>query len=621
MDPVNQAPNRFWQTCRTGSTAMELFQEDLPGLRRMHVMWKTSGIWLAVLAVAAGDLAEPAHPRLWYDSAAEGRLRETLAADPLAARLQAALMTEAEAVLDARTCRYDIPDGKRLLGESRRALHSIMHTAWAWRLGGGEKFRLRTIRELEAACALQDWNPKHFLDTAEMATAVATGYDWLYQTLTPEQRAMCERAIIDKALKPAKGVYDKGGWWSKPGNNWSQVCGAGIALAAAAVAGKDQGLSEELFQRGLELVESCGTFYEPDGMYPEGPGYWQYGTNYQVMMLAACGPLGRRTAASPILFKAGDAIMHLTSPTRLTYNFADGGTQRATPSPAQCWLATQAKDPAQAWHVRDLLTRALDEGAGKLQGDRYAPLAVLWLPPASAAGKAPPNAAVFHGEQAMAMFRSGWKPAAAWLAIKGGTPAASHGHMDVGSFAYDAHGLRWLHDLGAENYNLPDYFGGKRWTYFRLQNRSHNTLEIDGKLQNARAKPCPLIESTLTGASLAAAFDLSDAYAGAATKVVRRARFRARTGVVRIEDEIAEPSGAVCWRAFTDAEAELRDDQVILRKQGRQITLRRLGGAGTWSIADATPPTPEENPNKGFRAVVLTVPQARHLSLVVEIRP
>jgi hypothetical protein len=44
-------------------------------------------------------------------------------------------------------------------------------------MGGGEKFRLRTIAELEAACALKDWNPSHFLDTAEMASAVATGYD------------------------------------------------------------------------------------------------------------------------------------------------------------------------------------------------------------------------------------------------------------------------------------------------------------------------------------------------------------------------------------------------------------------------------------------------------------
>lgn len=561
------------------------------------------------------------HPRLWLPKSGESALREKLVKDPLAARLQASVMLEAEKVLSTRTCRYDIPDGKRLLGESQRALHNIMHSAWAWRTGGEEKFRLRAVTELEAACALKDWNPSHFLDTAEMATAVATGYDWLYDSLTPEQRSMCELAIIQKALKPAKAVFDKGKWWSKPANNWSQVCGSGIALAAVAVAGKDAGLAEGLFHSGLNLVESCGKFYEPDGMYPEGPGYWQYGTNFHVMLLATCPTLGQPIADAPILLKAGTSMMHLTSPTRLTFNFADAGASIETPSPAQCWLAGHFKDGSQTLYVRNLMARALDESKGQVSGGRYFPLAVLWLPEALAAAKPQPNAAVFHGEQAAAIFRTGWDAGAAWFAIKGGTPAASHAHMDVGSFTYDAHGLRWLLDLGSENYNLPDYFGSQRWSYYRLQNRSHNTLEIDGKLQNARGKPCPLIAYSLTGAPLAATFDLSDAYAGVADKVVRSTSFDARSGAVQITDEITNPSGAVCWRAFTDAEAEVRGDRVILRKKDREITLRRVSAAGTWSIADATPPTPKENQNKGFRAVVLTIPQAARISATVEIQP
>lgn len=584
-------------------------------------MWKSWGIWLATLALAAGGLAEKPHPRLWLPKSSEGALREKLAKDPLAARLQAAVMAEAGRVLKARTCRYDIPDGKRLLAESRLALNNIMHSAWAWRIGGEEKFRLRAITELEAACALKDWNPSHFLDTAEMATAVATGYDWLHDTLTPEQRAMCERAIVEKALKPAKAVYDKRGWWSNPRNNWAQVCGSGIALAAAAVAGKDDGLSESLFGRGLTLVESCGQFYQPDGMYPEGPGYWHYGTNYHVMLLATCQPLDRPITDNAILKKSGEAMMQLTSPTRLAFNFADGHARRETPSPAQCWLATHFSDAAQARYVRGLLARALDEAGSKFDGGGYFPLAVLWLPAPPATGKPLPAAAAFGGEQAVAIFRTGWDANAAWFAIKGGTPAASHGHMDVGSFVYDAHGVRWIHDLGSENYNLPGYFGSQRWSYFRLQNRSHNTLEINGKLQNTGAEPCPIVSSTLTGGPLAATFDLSDAYAGAAEKVVRRARFDTATGTVRIEDQITKPSGQIVWRAFTDAAAEIQGDRVILKKDGRQITLRRTSGAGTWSITDAKPPTPAENQNSGFRAVVLTIPQADQVSASVEIRP
>jgi hypothetical protein len=585
-------------------------------------MWKTSGIWLAsALIAAAGDLSEKPHPRIWFPQSYEGSVREKIAKDPLAGRLNKAVMAQAEKILTARTCRYEIPDGKRLLSESRLAIHNTLHSAWAWRMGGGEKFRLRTIAELEAACALKDWNPSHFLDTAEMATAVAIGYDWLHSTLTPEQRTMCERALIDKALKPAKAVYTKGNWWSKPGNNWSQVCGAGIALGAAAIAGKDEGLAEELFSKGLKLVEACGEFYQPDGMYPEGPGYWQYGTNFHVMMLAACRPLDRPIIDDPILRGAGKSIMHLTSPTRLTYNFADGSAGRNTPSPAQCWLAAQYKDVEQARHVRDLLSRALDEGKGRVSGDRWFPLSILWLPEAPKAVTPVSKAAVFSGEQAMALFRSGWTADSAWLAIKGGTAAASHGHMDVGSFCYDAHGTRWIHDLGAENYNLPGYFGGSRWTYYRLQNRSHNTLEIGGKLQNPKSKPCPLTTSSLTGNSLSATFDLTDAYAGSAAKVLRGAHFDPSSGSARITDEITAPAGDVVWRAFTDAKAEVKGNQVILRKKEGQVTLNLVSGKGTWTITDAKPPTPQENPNKNFRAVVLTVPQAERVSIAVEIRP
>lgn len=594
-------------------------------------MFRSCGILLAAITVAHSQmahvipLAEKPHPRLWLPASGEKQIRQKIATDPLAARLHSAIIAEADRILKARTCRYEIPDGKRLLRESRLALHNITHSAWAYRLAGGEPYRRRVIAELEAACALKDWNPSHFLDTAEMAAAVAIGYDWLHPSLSPQQRAMCETALIDKALLPAKSVYDKKSWWSKPSNNWSQVCGAGISLGAAAIAGHDQGrhdaLLEELFSNGLELVENCGNFYQPDGMYPEGPGYWHYGTNFHIMMLAACAPLGRTIEDDPILRKAGESIMLLGGPSGLSYNFADGNPSHGVPSAAQAWIATHYRDAAQAHQIRENFSSLLDRGKGRVSGERWFPLTLLWLPPAPSENTALPLAGLFRGEQAMALFRTGWVHDAAWLAIKGGTPAASHGHMDVGSFAYDAHGQRWFHDLGSENYNLPGYFGKSRWDYYRLQNRSHNTLEIHGRLQNADAKPCPLIASDTEGNPLVARFDLSDAYQGSATKVIRQARFDKKSGKTRIEDEITDPAGEVVWRAFTDASIRVDAENVILSKNGQQIRLRRLSGKGIWSTAAATPPLKEENQNGRYRALVLTVPKAAKVEIVVEIQP
>ncbi len=583
----------------------------------MTGLTRTAGIWLAAVALTtAGDFSVKPHPRLWFTRSMEPAVHQRIAEDPLAAKLLAAIMADADSVLKARTCRYEIPDGKRLLAESRLALRNILTSAWAWRMDGGENYRLRTIAELEAACALKDWNPSHFLDTAEMATAVATGYDWLYPTLTPAQRKMCETALVEKALKPAKDVYEKHSWWSKPGNNWSQVCGSGIGIAAAAIADVNPGLAEPLFTKGADLIQACGKFYQPDGMYPEGAGYWHYGTNYHVMLLAAAAALDRPVPDDPILKKAGDAMMHLTSPSRLPFNFADGNARLETPGAAQCWLASHFKDVPQSRHVRDLFERALKED----KKPSVSPLALLWLPAAPASGLQP-NAAVFHGEQAMALFRSGWSSDSAYLAIKGGTPAVNHGHMDVGSFVYDVHGIRWIADLGSENYNLPGYFGKQRWDYYRLQNRSHNTLEINDQLQNARSKPCPITRSKVDGDNFEAAFDLTDAYTGAAGKVSRSARFDSKSGVARIDDEITSPAGTVVWRAFTTAAPEIRGDDVILKKDGRQLTLHKLSADGAWTIGEPKPPTAAENQNSGFHAIVLTASKAERVFLSVEIRP
>jgi hypothetical protein len=239
-----------------------------------------------VFALALGSLAAatPFHPRLFFPPAAMAPLQRRLATDPLAKQLNDSAIKQAGACLSERTVRYEIPDGKRLLYESRKAIRCVLLTAYAWRMTGEARYFERCVREFDAACARKDWNPKHFLDVAEMATAVATavaiGYDWLYPKLSPEQRGRYETTLVSHALAAA----------------------------------------------------------------------------------------------------ASDAAL----------------------------------------------------------------------------------SASFQGEQALACFRSDWTATALWLGIKGGTPAASHGQMDCGSFVLDWAGSRWFHHLGADDYNLPGYFGGQR---------------------------------------------------------------------------------------------------------------------------------------------------------------
>src|SRR5690606_35718369 len=66
----------------------------------------------------------------------------------------------------------------------------------------------------------------------------------------------------------------------------------------------------------------------------------------------------------------------------------------------------------------------------------------------------------------------------------------NHAHLDLGTFVLDAQGVRWAIDVGRGDYNLPGYFGGQRWSYFRINTHSHNAVLLDGQSQlpSARAE-------------------------------------------------------------------------------------------------------------------------------------
>ena len=582
-------------------------------MRFLRVMMVLTGV-----AMASAE-ADP-HPRLLFPAAREAAVKARIAADPLAAEIQKAVVKPAEQVLKERTCEYLIPDGKRLLSESRKALHHVLYCGWAWRTTGDTRFRDRVIRELDAACALKDWNPSHFLDTAEMSTAVAIGYDWLYPSLDAEQRKRYEDTLLDKGLRVVGKVHPKTGWWTGATNNWSQVCGTGMALAAEAVKERDPELCAALVKHGDELIAKCEHFYLPDGAYPEGPSYWHYGTNYHVMLFAARESLGQPVKVPAVFKGSGDFMTHVVGPTGVDFNFADGNAGHEVPSPAQSWIATRFDSPAQAGRLRSLLEAALKRGigGGTTNDLRFFPLHLLWLPEISGGRIHVPTSARFEGMQSFVFLRSGWSGDAGWLAIKGGTGAANHGHLDAGSFVYEAGGRRWFHDLGSDNYNMPGYFGKQRWDYLRLNNFSHNTLVIDGKLQAAPKEGCPVSPVKLAGTNSSTVVDLSRAYQDQAESVNRGAMLDAADGSVRIIDTIAKPAGPVRWAVVTKAKPKFEGDRVILEEGGKRLILTRHGKAGgKWEEYSLQPKTGEEQQNKGFRLIGFTAPKGDELVLEV----
>ena len=137
---------------------------------------------------------KPDHPRLLADAQRFARLRQQAMADPLLKAWCGKVHTSAERILTQKPSEYEIPDGLRLLATSRRVLDRILTLGVAYRLSGDERFVGRAWAELAAAAAFKDWNPRHFLDTAEMTAAFGIGYDWFFDAWTEDQRAQLRRA-------------------------------------------------------------------------------------------------------------------------------------------------------------------------------------------------------------------------------------------------------------------------------------------------------------------------------------------------------------------------------------------------------------------------------------------
>ena len=135
------------------------------------------------------------HPRLLMKQGEEQQIRESLKDNPEMQRVYKQIVGEADRLLVCPTLTYK-KEGRRLLAVSREALKRIFDLSFVYRMTGEDKYRLRAEQEMVSVCSFGDWNPSHFLDVGEMTMAVAIGYDWLFDKLSPETRRVVRESIL-----------------------------------------------------------------------------------------------------------------------------------------------------------------------------------------------------------------------------------------------------------------------------------------------------------------------------------------------------------------------------------------------------------------------------------------
>lgn len=565
---------------------------------------------------------KPSHPRLLASAQSWQQIQTKRAQD---AELDAFLKRgelEARALLDAPPLVYQ-KEGRRLLSVSRAALRRVLLLSLQFQLTKDRVFLERAQKEMLAVAAFPDWNPSHFLDSAEMTTALALGYDWLYADLDETARQTIARAIADKGLRA--GIANPG--WMKARSNWNSVCHGGMSLGALAIAESEPQLAAQTLQNARDFNPLGLAPYAPDGVYPEGASYWSYGTSYQVLLIAALqSALGSdwNLSQSPGFLQSASVLEQTKAPSGNFFNFFDSGEKSELDS-TFFWFAQKLHQPTLLNDQRAFLksyAAQTDLPKADSQNHRLLPLAALWWPTTTPIENqiAPATAPRFwlgRGENPLAAFRDNWgDPRAMFLALKGGHAALSHGHMDAGSFVFESDGVRWARDLGLQSYHSLESRGidlwnknpgSQRWSVFRIGNLSHNTLSIDHQPHNVDGQ-AEITHFSDEAKSAGAIVDLTPTFAGQASRVTRGFAFRAGSEVlIRDELEGVKVGAQVRFAMLTKAEISLSDNgkEATLSEKGKQLRVLLRGiESAKWEVISADPPHDYDAPNPGFRFLI-----------------
>ncbi len=561
------------------------------------------------------------HPRLQLTDF--GVLKKKIETDPYAAALYGAIKKRADEMLTEPVFSYAVEKlalekhQKRIIA-SPDVVSIFYVLALVTEIENDERYLEKLWAETEAAINLPNWNQWHWLETAQMMQAVSIAYDWCYHRWSDEQRAAMENAIKTMGLDLAVTEYEGDTTWyqwhsSFTGeimeNNWNMVCNMGVIFGAIAIGDIYPDFCNEMLNNAVRSISDGLLEFYPDGGYPEGIGYWSF-----ALTNALAG-----TSAIESAFGGFDHLPELEEPHH--YNFleapgvGDAGdyatymcgawgsnavnygdcTAGKMYSAALVYLANKLNKPEYLVHFMDA-SPDLNSDISTNRWDIYVQALVYYEP----MDLTTDNVSLDKNfDLCISTMRNSWtnNDETVFVAMKAGEAGGPHQHHDVGCFAIDALGLRWIKTPGAVNYSWGSSVSKN--SYVRRPEGNNvvvvNPDETMGQVTlNGRT---PLINSGSSTDEGFFVYDMTPAYEGYVENYKRGIRLFDNRSRILVQDEIvySEDENDVWWFARTDAEMAFSKDSksVLLSMRGERMYARILSPANATFIAKEAAPLPD----------------------------
>lgn len=412
--------------------------------------------------------------------------------------------------------------GSQSIGEK------IVNLAFAYQVTGNITYAMLGYELLTGLAEWDHWGPGHFLNCADSAQRYAVSYDWLYNAIV-ELETSEDPAIV--ALREeneygyskqvvADGLYWNGLYagyttifekklpenrvhpelttgqilpgtthgytsWSRATQNWNCVCNCGIILSALALldetdATRISHVDAMLTECYDGLINAGLDCYAPDGSYPEGSGYWEYGTLQFFKTIAAfksaCGT-DFNLFSAPGIDKTCYYAIHIVSNDTYRFGYHDDGGAGELDSSWYIMVGEGLGDEG----VIQLRMNKIRNGMNLQYGDLF-----YWNKEYVDSEYVLPKSYFMEGIDTF-VIRDEWEKGSLYTGLHGGENQENHGHIDAGTFIYVNDGIYWFCELGAENYNVGGYFSNAtRYTFYKTNTEGQNTICITGDQANVK---------------------------------------------------------------------------------------------------------------------------------------
>ena len=486
------------------------------------------------------------HPRLLLKKGDVTKMRELPAKSASARVVNNKLISIADAYLGVEAVKYQEP----LAAVSQEVLKRIFYLSYAHVMTDDMRYVAAAEREMMAVSEFENWGSGEFSSVAEFTMALSIGYDWLYRRLSVRSRSIIGTAIYEKGLRASEGDGVK--FWDVADSE-NLVCNAGLIYGALATLERSPEYCKALISKCVESNKKGQKMYGPDGVYPDDLLSWEYGTGFEVMLVAALqSALGTDAGltSQESFMRSGEFVTHLISPSEKIFGFGDCNQAQAHALPVKYWFAHKKNDLSQV---------ALDERLaqkGKILENSMLPLYMIFTSSMDLSAPKMPEKKWWcsRGEASLFAYRSGWEAGSDYFAIKGGKAQTDIAYQDVGSFVYELDGVRWAVESDAQ---------------------AGNTLSFNTQPQKAGGK-ADIVSHNVTTREKQVEIDLSAVYAEGAQSVKRSVHLDKKNNLI-LTDEIsgvAQPS-IVEWSMLTEAQPQIVSPQIImLTQEGKTLYLR-----------------------------------------------